>query len=167
MTELSACRLKGDACSACMQKLEEEDIARTHVALEKLQEDSPSEGEDEGPQHALQHAPRQRRGSASGATSAGANNANKLAHKGAKDGGGKHGAASAPLLWVARHAPRSYLQLLSEEAVNASVLRWLKEWDPVVFGPPAGQEGGGAGQAGGLTRNCVHPHVPTHCAPLR
>jgi hypothetical protein len=37
-------------------------------------------------------------------------------------------------LWVQQYMPRSYLQLLSAEAVNVGVLSWLKSWDAAVFG---------------------------------
>ncbi|KAK2076248.1 hypothetical protein QBZ16_001180 [Prototheca wickerhamii] len=39
-------------------------------------------------------------------------------------------------LWVDRHAPRSFMDLLSSEVVNREVVRWLKGWDPCVFGRP-------------------------------
>jgi hypothetical protein len=40
------------------------------------------------------------------------------------DGGG---------LWVSRHAPRSFAELLSDEDVNLEVLRWLKPWHSYVL----------------------------------
>lgn len=36
-------------------------------------------------------------------------------------------------LWVEKYAPRSYTDLLSEEAINRTLLHWLKQWDYVVF----------------------------------
>jgi hypothetical protein len=36
-------------------------------------------------------------------------------------------------LWVQQYMPRSYLQLLSAEAVNVGVLAWLRSWDAAVF----------------------------------
>jgi len=42
-------------------------------------------------------------------------------------------------LWVDKHAPTSFANLLSEERTNREVLRALREWDPYVFhrDPPA------------------------------
>ncbi|XP_024380878.1 uncharacterized protein [Physcomitrium patens] len=37
-------------------------------------------------------------------------------------------------LWVDKYAPRSFTELLSDEKTNREVLRWLKQWDPCVFG---------------------------------
>lgn len=37
-------------------------------------------------------------------------------------------------LWVDRYKPRKYLDLLSDEATNRTLLYWLKMWDKVVFG---------------------------------
>jgi len=34
---------------------------------------------------------------------------------------------------VDAHRPKSFIQLLSDERTNRTVLGWLKEWDPVVF----------------------------------
>ena len=64
-------------------------------------------------------------------------------------------------LWVDKYAPRAFVELLSDERLNRQVLRWVKQWNPVVFGtaaPPAeskpawqgggGQWGAGAGGAG-------------------
>jgi hypothetical protein len=34
---------------------------------------------------------------------------------------------------VDEHRPKSFVQLLSDERTNRTVLGWLKEWDPVVF----------------------------------
>ncbi|XP_017887978.1 chromosome transmission fidelity protein 18 homolog isoform X2 [Ceratina calcarata] len=36
-------------------------------------------------------------------------------------------------LWVDKYRPRSFLDLLSDENVNRSLLHWLKLWDKVVF----------------------------------
>ncbi|KAF6209284.1 hypothetical protein GE061_015029 [Apolygus lucorum] len=36
-------------------------------------------------------------------------------------------------LWVEKYKPKIYLQLLSDEATNRSLLYWLKLWDKVVF----------------------------------
>ena len=43
-------------------------------------------------------------------------------------------------LWVDKYAPKHFSDLLSPERTNREVLRWLKSWDPAVFGregPPA------------------------------
>ena len=37
-------------------------------------------------------------------------------------------------LWVLKYAPKSYNELLSDEATNLRLLQWLKQWDPYVFG---------------------------------
>lgn len=44
-------------------------------------------------------------------------------------------------LWVDAYAPKSYLQLLSMEGVNATVLSWLKSWDSTVFPTAVGADG--------------------------
>ncbi|XP_067626216.1 chromosome transmission fidelity protein 18 homolog [Eurosta solidaginis] len=36
-------------------------------------------------------------------------------------------------LWVEKYKPRKYIDLLSDEATNRSLLYWLKMWDKVVF----------------------------------
>ncbi|XP_066992527.2 chromosome transmission fidelity protein 18 homolog [Anabrus simplex] len=36
-------------------------------------------------------------------------------------------------LWVEKYKPKNYLELLSDENVNRSLLHWLKLWDKVVF----------------------------------
>jgi chromosome transmission fidelity protein 18 len=48
--------------------------------------------------------------------------------------------ADAGRLWVDKYAPRAFRELLSEDRFNRQVLRWIKQWDPHVFGvqrPPA------------------------------
>ncbi|ALC38865.1 cutlet [Drosophila busckii] len=37
-------------------------------------------------------------------------------------------------LWVDKYKPRKYMDLLSDEMTNRSLLYWLKMWDKVVFG---------------------------------
>ncbi|KAL2643607.1 hypothetical protein R1flu_011194 [Riccia fluitans] len=37
-------------------------------------------------------------------------------------------------LWVEKYAPKAFTDLLSEEQTNREVLRWLKQWDSIVFG---------------------------------
>ena len=44
------------------------------------------------------------------------------------------GGSSSKSLWVDKFRPKSYLQLLSDEATNRTLLKWLKLWDKVVFG---------------------------------
>uniref|UniRef100_A0A673U788 Chromosome transmission fidelity protein 18 homolog n=1 Tax=Suricata suricatta TaxID=37032 RepID=A0A673U788_SURSU len=41
---------------------------------------------------------------------------------------------SQPCLWVDEFAPRCYTELLSDDFTNRCLLKWLKLWDPVVFG---------------------------------
>ncbi|CCW69716.1 unnamed protein product [Phytomonas sp. Hart1] len=36
-------------------------------------------------------------------------------------------------LWVVKYAPRHFREVLSDEAINLRLLRWLKSWDPYVF----------------------------------
>nr|XP_036861570.1 chromosome transmission fidelity protein 18 homolog isoform X2 [Manis javanica] len=43
-------------------------------------------------------------------------------------------AASQHCLWVDTFAPRRYTELLSDDFTNRCLLKWLKLWDPVVFG---------------------------------
>ncbi|EDV57669.1 chromosome transmission fidelity protein 18 homolog [Drosophila erecta] len=60
-------------------------------------------------------------------------------------------------LWVDKYKPRKYIDLLSDEMTNRSLLYWLKMWDKVVFGKAFHSkreqeavtgEGGTAGGAG-------------------
>jgi hypothetical protein len=37
-------------------------------------------------------------------------------------------------LWVEKYRPMKYIDLLSDETTNRSLLQWLKLWDKVVFG---------------------------------
>ncbi|XP_050076845.1 chromosome transmission fidelity protein 18 homolog [Anopheles maculipalpis] len=37
------------------------------------------------------------------------------------------------VLWVEKYRPRRYIDLLSDETTNRSLLQWLKLWDKVVF----------------------------------
>ncbi|KAL3311566.1 Chromosome transmission fidelity protein 18 [Cichlidogyrus casuarinus] len=43
-------------------------------------------------------------------------------------------------LWVRKYAPKSYIQLVSAETTNRSLLRWMKSWDHYVFGQPLPRE---------------------------
>lgn len=36
-------------------------------------------------------------------------------------------------LWVEKYRPKKYVELLSEESINRSLLQWLKLWDKIVF----------------------------------
>lgn len=36
-------------------------------------------------------------------------------------------------LWVDRYKPKCYIELLSDEATNRTILHWLKLWDKIVF----------------------------------
>lgn len=36
-------------------------------------------------------------------------------------------------LWVEKYRPQRYVDLLSDETTNRSLLSWLKMWDKVVF----------------------------------
>ncbi|XP_029431902.1 chromosome transmission fidelity protein 18 homolog [Rhinatrema bivittatum] len=42
--------------------------------------------------------------------------------------------ATSHCLWVDRFTPRHYTELLSDDYTNRCLLKWLKLWDPVVFG---------------------------------
>ncbi|XP_045396998.1 chromosome transmission fidelity protein 18 homolog isoform X1 [Lemur catta] len=42
--------------------------------------------------------------------------------------------ASQQCLWVDEFAPQHYTELLSDDFTNRCLLKWLKLWDPVVFG---------------------------------
>ena len=46
---------------------------------------------------------------------------------------------------VESYRPKSFVNLLSDARVNRSVLLWLKEWDPVVFGTRNGEKASHAG----------------------
>lgn len=52
-------------------------------------------------------------------------------------------------LWVNKHAPRSFMSLLSDEAVNREVVKWVKSWDACVFGKEARPQAEGAARAAG------------------
>lgn len=36
-------------------------------------------------------------------------------------------------LWVDLYKPRRYLELLSDESTNRTMLKWIKLWDKIVF----------------------------------
>ncbi|XP_043070434.1 chromosome transmission fidelity protein 18 homolog isoform X2 [Drosophila grimshawi] len=60
-------------------------------------------------------------------------------------------------LWVDKYKPRKYIDLLSDEMTNRSLLYWLKMWDKVVFGKTfqskQEQKGANTGGAGGQQLN--------------
>lgn len=45
--------------------------------------------------------------------------------------------AKSNRLWVDKHTPSHFLDLLSDERINREVLRALRQWDPFVFGKDA------------------------------
>ncbi|GAB4820762.1 hypothetical protein N2152v2_007808 [Parachlorella kessleri] len=62
-------------------------------------------------------------------------------------------------LWVQKYSPKTFWDLLSDEQINREVVRWLKGWDPCVFGRPApaapqaaAPGGGGSGRFGAPSR---------------
>lgn len=40
-------------------------------------------------------------------------------------------------LWTSKYTPKSFIELLSEDAQNKIVLAWLKLWDPFIFNKKA------------------------------
>ncbi|KAK4470345.1 hypothetical protein MN116_005908 [Schistosoma mekongi] len=46
----------------------------------------------------------------------------------------KHNKSNFAHLWTAKYSPSSYLDLISDETTNRTLLRWLKAWDLYVFG---------------------------------
>lgn len=42
--------------------------------------------------------------------------------------------SSVSTLWVEKYRPKRYMELLSDDGVNRTLLHWLKLWDTVVFG---------------------------------
>ena len=74
--------------------------------------------------------------------------------KGKGKGKGKGSAPVPPAppaaLWVEKYAPKKFVDLLSDERLNRHVLRWVKEWDGLVFGrhPPVSQANLYGGQVG-------------------
>lgn len=46
----------------------------------------------------------------------------------------EQGLVGSSNLWVEKYKPKKYLDLLSDESTNRSLLYWLKMWDKVVFG---------------------------------
>ena len=47
--------------------------------------------------------------------------------------------SSSTDLWVDKYSPHAFMDLLSDERVNRQVLRWVKQWDPLVFGGRMGR----------------------------
>ncbi|XP_068716927.1 chromosome transmission fidelity protein 18 homolog [Montipora capricornis] len=46
-------------------------------------------------------------------------------------------------LWVEKYTPRYFTELLSDDAINRTLLKWLKLWDKVVFGKGQDKENKG------------------------
>lgn len=44
---------------------------------------------------------------------------------------------ASPVLWVDKYRPSKFTQLLGDDRVHRDALRWIKEWDPCVFGRKA------------------------------
>ncbi|KAH8283478.1 hypothetical protein KR018_003435 [Drosophila ironensis] len=65
--------------------------------------------------------------------------------------------SEAGRLWVDKYKPRKYIDLLSDEMTNRSLLYWLKMWDKVVFGKAfhskQEQEAAATGEGGGGASN--------------
>lgn len=52
-----------------------------------------------------------------------------------------------------KYRPRVFLDLLSDEKINLEVLKWLKQWDGIVFGrDPPGQKKPQGGPANAIKR---------------
>ncbi|XP_046403632.1 chromosome transmission fidelity protein 18 homolog [Ischnura elegans] len=45
----------------------------------------------------------------------------------------RNGVVGSSDLWVEKYRPRSYMDLLSDEGTNRTLLKWLKLWDHAVF----------------------------------
>ena len=61
------------------------------------------------------------------------------AQRNVEDDGNDAGRSRRPsvprsLLWVDKYAPRTFMELLSDEQVNREVLKWVKSWHKIVFG---------------------------------
>jgi len=70
----------------------------------------------------------------------------------------KSSPAGSSALWAAKYAPTSFLDLLSDEQINRDVVRWLKSWDPCVFGTPDTTTGmGRRASVGGGIKNKFTP----------
>jgi hypothetical protein len=46
-------------------------------------------------------------------------------------------------MWVDKYKPSKFLELLSNEQSNRTVLQWLKSWDDTVFGAKNGKKPSG------------------------
>ncbi|XP_050052754.1 chromosome transmission fidelity protein 18 homolog [Dermacentor andersoni] len=56
-----------------------------------------------------------------------------------ESGGGpgfEEGSCRSASLWVEKYRPTNFMELLSDDGVNRTLLQWLKLWDCVVFGRP-------------------------------
>ncbi len=50
-----------------------------------------------------------------------------------RSGSTAHGPTTASQMWVDKHRPNKFTELLGDERVHREVLGWLKEWDECVF----------------------------------
>ena len=55
-------------------------------------------------------------------------------HDAPQDGGDGGRNVEASDLWVDKYSPKTFSELLSSERINREVLKWVKMWDPIVFG---------------------------------
>ncbi|WFD31172.1 Chromosome transmission fidelity protein 18 [Malassezia sp. CBS 17886] len=58
-----------------------------------------------------------------------------------------HRAAADHTMWVDRYRPHTFSELLGDDRVHRDALRWVKEWDPCVFGRRAPPRASRARQA--------------------
>ena len=67
--------------------------------------------------------------------------------------------SSSTTLWVEKFRPKSYMQLLSDDGVNRTLLHWLKLWDKIVYGKELPKKPAKPGQeASGDEKNPQHFH---------
>ncbi|XP_076063248.1 chromosome transmission fidelity protein 18 homolog isoform X2 [Oratosquilla oratoria] len=59
---------------------------------------------------------------------------NQNAEDSGMDSGIEDSDSPTEALWVERFKPKHYLDLLSDESTNRTVLQWIKMWDKIVFG---------------------------------
>lgn len=60
-------------------------------------------------------------------------------------------------LWVERYAPKGFLDLLSDEAINREVVRWLKSWDTCVFRGEANKDARKSAPGRGSFKGTLRP----------
>lgn len=51
----------------------------------------------------------------------------------AQENAANHQSVSGASLWVEKYCPKKYIDLLSDESTNRSLLQWIKLWDKAVF----------------------------------